>query len=286
MIVVLVPHKRTSMKLLSIILGLTTLLCPVASLAQISVGADECRNEVHLRLWKEQRLYRSVLLGHQSAEDANIGSVYYDKEGNAWYKVSKTAWRSRAEGYEGTEWSNTLMDQQSELSARRGILNTKRVLTSELIPYMTSNMHALQCNTASICQLVEKSLQIGSANPQLFNLAAAGCMPLANIPSIPQCQLANAQDTSQMAGIFRYCEDITNNLLEQEADQLRMVTEYDAAYRTLLQFAGNFDLFLEEFQWTVTGTLRTGARVIGALGRIPCFIASCDEPIQDSTQNP
>ena len=74
-----------------------------------------------------------------------------------------------------------------------------------------------------------------------------------------------------------YCYNAAEEILEHEREMLKLLVEYDAAYRSVLQFAGIFDEFLQEYRWTLIGHIRQAASMIGWLDNIPCFLSSCDE---------
>jgi len=245
------------------------------------VGASVCRVIVEQELAKEQRLYRSVILGHSKAEKAPIGEVRYDKEGNAWIKTEKEKWKTVVKGYENTTWSDTQMDRMDEQmpekpKERKGILETKRMLTSDLVPYLTQSFRALQCRIDLICRTAELSIDVKGKEKKKITVSAPGCMEEER-DSFPACQLVAGGNT-QPEGLdtLSYCRNIGRDMLSREEDLLRLLVEYDAAYRSLMQFAGNFDLFLGSFEWSIGNLLRQTAGVLGTLQRIPCFIASCD----------
>lgn len=255
---------------------------PITASAQ-EISADTCMISINAALAKENRYYRYNIFGQKKAEHANIGSVYFDRDSYPWYKVAKDAWLST--NFPDLEFSNGDMNANSEIpnANERGILETRRVLTSDLIPYLVSNMRAFQCNTKNICELVQQSLGQQQSEPVSVNIQAPGCIEIQETNTIPECHLLSVDTDQQLthstlADLQQYCENTRIELLQREADLLKMIVEYDAAYRSLLQFAGSFDIFLEELRWTFTGTLKAGAKIIGSLGRIPCFIAACDEP--------
>ena len=107
--------------------GLLLLLALSQTVEAAPASPDECKAKINIELAYEQRYYRYKLFGLPLAEDAAIGSVYHDSEGNPWYKVSKEAWRTVAPGYESTQWSNTVMNNESEIQnpETRGILTRK-----------------------------------------------------------------------------------------------------------------------------------------------------------------
>lgn len=256
-----------------------------------SIGASACRITVERELAKEQRLYRSVLLGHTKAKDAPVGEVRYDKEGTAWIKTEKEKWKTVAKGYENTTWTDTQMDRMDEQmpdepKARKGILETRRMLTSDLVPYLTQSFRALQCRIDLICRTAELSIVIAQKEKKKITVSALGCLEEER-DSFPACHLV-AGEASATEGLeaLNYCKTIGRDMLSREEDLLRLLVEYDAAYRSLMQLAGSFDLFLGEFEWPIGQLLRQAAGVLGNLQRIPCFIASCDPQPPSSSAHP
>ena len=251
-----------------------------------SVGGSACRVTVEQELAKEQRIYRSVLLGHTKAKDAPVGEVRYDKEGIAWIRTEKNKWKTVAKGYESTVRTDTQMDDKDELKERRGILETRGVLTSDLVPYLTQSFRALQCRIDLVCRTAELSTEIKEKNKKRIDVSAPGCMEEER-DSFPSCHLVAGEASRPEGGdILTYCRNVGRNMLAREEDLLRLTVEYDAAYRSLLQLAGNFDTFLGSFEWSVSHLLRQAADIVGSLQRIPCFIASCDPQPPSSQASP
>ena len=250
-----------------------------------SVGGSACRVTVEQELAKEQRIYRSVLLGHTKAKDAPVGEVRYDKEGIAWIRTEKNKWKTVAKGYESTVRTDTQMDDKDELKERRGILETRGVLTSDLVPYLTQGFRALQCRIDLICRTADLSLNVEGEEKREITVSALGCMEEER-DSFPACHLEAIGTLANGGDVLTYCRNVGRNMLAREEDLLRLAVEYDAAYRSLLQLAGNFDTFLGSFEWSVNHLLRQAAGIVGSLQRIPCFIASCDPQPPSSQASP
>ncbi|MBU0458827.1 hypothetical protein KJ652_04490 [Patescibacteria group bacterium] len=270
-----------------------------------AVNSDACRTAINKRLAKELRIYRTVLFGRRRAEDAAIGEVRFGDEGEAYYKISKDSWllikntKIEDEEEEGIRFSNSDIDGGGEelgiaeldsippseggidLSKeglpRRGILETKRVLSSELIPYLAQAMRSFACRADMVCEQAAYSAEYGQWEDELIPVTVSGCLPVA-WPVIPECMFAaNDGSLTERADIAKYCPRVTSSLLARESEILKMLAEYDASYRSLLQFAGVFDDFLLEFRWALGTSLRQAASIITWLGRAPCFISSCDD---------
>jgi len=280
----------------------------------VSQTADACREAIDELIAREHIIFRTALLGRRVGTGASIGAVRYDDTGNAWYKVENTKkntigtefpgldyWIKVGEEATEPEWKSDL--EVDDLSApgepldeeewqmlhdsisqeqggidfpRRGILNTKRVLTSDLIPYITQSFRALQCRLEMVCSLVYESTNLTSTEPQESLIEVPGCIPV-SWPSIPECQITEGGAVVFEADINQYCDLVTGELIGREMEIVKMLVEYDASYRSLLQFAGIMDEFLLEFRWTLGASTRRAAAIIGWLHRIPCFLSSCDD---------
>ncbi|MAE68649.1 MAG: hypothetical protein QF793_02930 [Candidatus Peribacteraceae bacterium] len=269
--------KRT----FSLTLALLLLLAPLTLHAEAS--ADSCRGRVNKELAREQRLYRAYLFGKQKAKDAPINDVRYDRDGWAWLKAnnSGTPWINSDQDNQGLKWSNSLMDsrdEHSEILPIKGIFETKRVMTSELIPYTLQAIRSLECRMAALCEVSTISATQNGEDPQeIDSLQPVGCIEFKKLDTWPECHFdAPPRSVLDQVDTRNYCEEISMQLIFREIEQTKLAIEYDAGFRTLLQFAGNFDIFLREMRWPLTGTLRQAAELIGQLGRIPCFLSSCD----------
>ena len=132
----------------------------------LSVHAQElrtpaCLTETYNRLGTSERTFRSVVLGQRPAAKLPIGAVRYDRNGNLWRKKGPSVWRTLAEGFTGTTWSDTHMDAQAEFAARKGILEAKKTMTSDLIPDLLQAVRAFQCETQRDCMAAQDSIWPG-----------------------------------------------------------------------------------------------------------------------------
>lgn len=261
-------------------IGLIALLLPL----QVVAGtADECRDRVNREIAREQRLYRAYLFGKRWAKDAPVGDVRYDKDGWAWMKIndSGTPWGNSHQDNTGLKWSDKTMDkndEHAEILPIKGIFETKRVTTSELIPYMLQSIRAFDCRLDALAEIPRISaLKSGEEPEEIKKIQSAGCIAFEDLETWPECHFSLPTESELSESDSRtYADDMADQLLLREIEILKMIVEYDAGYRTLLQFAGNFDIFLREMRWPISGTLRQAVQLMGQLERIPCFLSSCD----------
>jgi len=258
------------------------LLLPSAAFAQ--AGGDACNDRVNREMATEHRLWRATLFGKKKAADAPLFDVRSAADGSTWIKVGEDEWRSHSAEYENVRWFDLQMDTMDEHGASlpiRGIFETKRRLTSEIIPYLLMNMRVFRCRVNDLCEIVRRStVQDGTAPVPIGDIHVPGCRIRTEVPTFPECHLrsAPAADTLQSKSFAELnCRAAGDSLILREAELLKAAVEYDAGYRSLLQFAGNFDRFLQQFRWTLLGSIRESVGVIGLLNRIPCFIGACDE---------
>lgn len=270
------------------LLSVIGLLIPLHGFAQTAPTPlpDACRTQAEDALAREDRLYRRVLFGFARAAEETIGGVRYDKEGNAWFKSAANAWRSQAKGFTSTTWSDTLMDQQVERDLlqpddartfRRGIFATRGVLTSEIIPPLTQSYRALQCRAYSVCEAVLRALNGEQPNLGLYIVRVPGCRDIA-ISALPACVPQNPDKLAVLdrSSVLAACAPMAEALLAREREMLTLSVTYDAAYRSLLQFAGTFDDFLSVFRLDLLRPVRQSLPLLQQLSRIPCFLSQCN----------
>ncbi|MBT5237114.1 hypothetical protein HOL63_01950 [Candidatus Peregrinibacteria bacterium] len=265
-------------------LTLTLLFALLLPPQMVSASIGECQQRVNNELGRELRLYRNVLFGKPRAKDASVGEVRYDTDGWAWIKTSADSlpWRNSHPDQQSLQWSDSVMDESDEHAESLplvGIFETKRTTTSELIPYLLQSIRAFECRALTLCNVVRASegFDVGADPQDLTTLQQLGCIEFENLKSFPECHLAK-ESSGQLEKVDSrgYCNDMVEQTMRRERDLLKLVVEYDAGFRSLLQFAGNFDIFLKEMRWPLANTIRQATELIGSLKRIPCFISSCD----------
>lgn len=245
-------------------------LLPLTAHAQ-EVRTEGCLTDVYAHLAHEERLYKSVLFGQKASEDLDTGSVRYDQEFNTWMKTADNTWRSLASGFSGTTWSDMLMDQQADIPARRGLIEVRKVPTSDLIPALTHSMRALQCRLQSVCAAATASPAAIAASQTTLSVQAKGCIGV-TLPVFTRCSGESIVEIDP-----KVCEQSVDAIIERESRLLSLLTSYDAAYRSLLQFMGGFEGFLTDFRFPLIDPLWQAVRALGSIDRLPCFLSQCDE---------
>ena len=236
-----------------------------------------CKEEVHRAFAMEQRTYRAHLFGHIGPSDAPLGSVRFAKNGTAYVKMEDDVWQfSLEEEPISTEDMVGLAEQQP----RQGIFQTKGLLSSELIPYAAQSMRAFDCNIAHICEAILASLRQQEKYVQQIDTTVAGCLPKKH-ESLPACHFAALDTNVSDEAIMRtYCPEVAAELLHRETELLKTAVEYDAAYRSALQFSGISDALLTQTAWPFAFTLQQAHSLLQEFSRLPCFSSSCtDAPL-------
>lgn len=254
-----------------------TLIEPNVSIAQNVSDSESCADGINNAVASEVRLFRAVLYGMPKAEKAPVGSLRYDGGGNPWIKTDDSQWKSIDD-----EIDNNQMDARAEFEDRQGLFQTHRVLTSELLPFLMQSMYALDCRLQAVCSFAEQSFSKDEVIPMPLEVQPEGCINIEG-ESIVACHLKKDDNNSygQQGQVTGYCEQMAQETLLRQKQMLKVAAEYDAAYRAMLQFAGEFDLFLANFRTPIENSVRQTAGIIGWMNKIPCFTSSCaDYPLE------
>jgi len=244
-----------------------------------------CRDALDWQGWKEQRLWRATLFGVKRAREAEASEVRFSKDRSIWIKSHISAggtsavdeWRSLSPGYESVTWYNSLIDSQTDITPRRGIFDTRQRMSSELVPYITQSYRSLECRLEAICELLALSEPHKEHSPQTVTVKVFGCgdMPA---KTLPECHLeSNPTQLTTQGDIHQYCQTMIATIRKRETQIAKLVMEYDAGYRSILQLSGIMRGFLGEMRGTVLGSLRGATDLITTFSRVPCFIGSCDD---------
>lgn len=235
---------------------------------------------------KEQRFFRSVVLGQPKAEELPVGSIRYDKEKVIWSKTAKNSWGKYNEETESASSTtgpsqtknDKAMDDAAEFPARRGWLELKEADTSEIIPPVLQSMRAFQCRVDTICALMDESIGTQKDVEEL-TVQVPGCAEQ-KMDRIESCTVKTDAQTNQiiLGDLIKQCESMSTAMLTRERQLLRLVIGYDAAVRSLYQFLGIMqNTFIFELQQTLLEPVWQAVRAFQQLGRIPCFSSQCEQ---------
>lgn len=257
---------------------LTLLLTLWQGFVPVSIAAESppptiesCQAFINKKLGYEERLYRSVLFGQKKSTDLPPGSVRFDDNHDAWMKTEENIWRSLDAENRGFTWQNTPMDDRSDVPARRGILETRQALTSELIPPMLQAMRAMQCHLRAVCRTVDEAREEENKGKDKVMVQPDGCIEFEM--ATPKACISNDIASFDAGG----CDASVDLIVERESKMLELIVAYDGAYRSLLQFSGTFEGFLDDFRFPLLQPLWQMVRALGAFDDLPCFLSQCDD---------
>jgi len=236
---------------------------------QAWAAEPSCADETYARLGQEERLYRSVIFGLATAEDMPINGVVTDKEGDRWIKTADNEWRSTDAGYQGTTWSDTLVEDERDVPARRGILEIRKALSSELVPSVLQSIRAMQCRMQAVCLTAQLTPTTDEGQPVIVQ--PEGCIEF----TMPQMTACRTREFSTFDSSI--CSTELQSIIDRETSMMELLLAYDASYRTLMQFAGTFEGFLSDFRFPLLQPLWQMVRTFGQFDNLPCFLAECNE---------
>lgn len=246
---------------------LTSMFLPaLPARAQESI-TPSCVEQKNNRIAHEQRMFRSVIYGQKESADLPLGSIRFDTEYDTWIKKANNEWRSLNEGNESLTWGDSTMDSATDIPARRGLLEVRKALTSELIPPIVQSMRALRCRMEAVCM----AAALGEGKTATVKVTPDGCQEF-ELPRFDACSPASIPETGPGS-----CKEAINAVLSHEMAMTQLVVAYDAAYRSLMQFAGSFDQFLTDFRFPLIQPLWQMIRTLGVLDNLPCFASQCNE---------
>lgn len=275
-------HRLTLVMLLALTLSACDSAAGPGVFSAPAQSASECAQEASTKLQQQQRIYRSILTGQLPADQEALNAVRYTEDGAAWIKTAQNTWKTASIGRPvktlsdagmntQTEWPG--MNEGSNDTANRswkGILETKGVLTSELVEPLAQSYRALTYRLAMVCNGIQASFASEETGPIAVPVEGGRTFQMESIASCRATQSSeSAQDTA-------HCEQMANDILEREAAVLKFIVAYDASTRTLLQYSGVVDAALENFQTDLLTPLEQAMSILEQLSRIPCFVAQCN----------
>lgn len=164
---------------------------------------------------------------------------------------------------------------------RKGIFETQRRLTSELVTPIVEAYRVYRCRSLDICTVLTASF---ATNGGQIDVQPLGCAR-ETLSRYPECFLAADGATpgvqSDTTDLVQQCRSVMEQTLKAEKAILRLAVGYDAGYRSMLQMAGMMDWMLEGFPTAALKAISEMVNMLGKLHQIPCFIGQCDNPRSD-----
>lgn len=254
----------------------------------VSSLANDCQTQIYDELSLAQTLFRARLLGVKDPKEEAKGSSRLGPDGKVWLKVGdgedgSGAWRRDGSG--DTRTNETM--RTPILPEQQGIFERQQARTSDLVPELTQAYRTLACHTEAVCRNAQLTLDAaqtlrtnargGTPYKDWIPVQTAGCEWI-NVRPFTACYALRSKATvSEQSLVQDTCGSASQKLLDREADMLKLLTAYDAAYRSFLQFSGVFDHFLTEFKGDLLTPIEQATSVVSQLSRIPCFISQCSE---------
>jgi hypothetical protein len=288
------------MTFLSLLIGASLAFTPLTAQAQSTPSA--CKVQVRGRVAQQRRVYQDILFGRRAAAEETVGTVRYAEDLSAWTKTARNTWRSDDAGFRETVWTDAQMDKQTEWEGmneedpplkapRQGIFETTGVPTSALVQPLTQAYRSLRCRVEMVCGSLDAMLR--KTEPEedgTLKVSTPGCEDLYALP-LDQCRFSNDTGTANPkdpkdvpfievlddASVRSHCAELAEEVMTHEAEMLKLSVTYDAAYRSLLQFAGAIEPVLQSFTGNILAPLQDAVSLAQMLSRVPCFVSSCQQ---------
>lgn len=246
-------------------------------------GSSLCETNITAALNRERFLFEGVLLGRKAARDERAGATRVDQQGIVWMKTGIGRWVSAS--------LQPLTDEQMDQATARdplafspaapgveqkGLLQTQQALTSDLLPPLLQSFRALQCRTASLCQAARLAVApTGGAGGGNIRVAVPGCEEI-EVPPLPNCIASPLMSYEDPMELPRFCAAARDELVQFEEGNLLSLGHYDASHRTLRQFAGYLEPFLQFVSFPFVAPLRQVTSFLGQWSaEVPCFLPYC-----------
>lgn len=284
-------RRHLAPRLCCLLLGLI-LLAPTGALAQglqnsinsaIDQNLDEltaCIQVSFRQLSRQQRLFRTVLLGRGPAASAPQGTVWHDDEsGLAWLKDDTNTWHTipTQKVRSDREMESAVEKDPAWTSPfRRGLFSTRTTLTSSLIPPLTQAYRALQCRLETVCRLTT-GLAVGAEGAPTVDQTVDGCLSPEELglTGVTECKFTTERAARDAVQADQNCRDAVGAVLAHEAETLRLLVAYDAATRTSLQYVGNLERLVSDILYPLLWPLVELGNLVKDLARVPCFLGIC-----------
>lgn len=266
-----------------------------------STPVQQCEGAINDAFSRERFLYQTMLFGLKKASDEPTGAIRVADDGSVWIKTGADQWAN-----DPTTISNDKMDEQtvkdplassssssnSSDPSHPGIFESQKATTSDLIPPLLQSFRAYQCRLAAVCEAARKALSTPASDQSSSDESSSDesssdeSSSDANTISIPGCEdidvapLTSCQPTplftlTDTATLNTYCAPLLTKLTTYDESQLLYLIHYDAASRSLRQFAGYLEPFLRLVHFPIQTPVRQASQFLQNWSRIPCFEPYC-----------
>ena len=247
--------------------------------------------QINRALNRERFLFESVLLGVHPAKDEPGGATRVTAMGTTWLKAAENLWVSAGREPITDEEMDILTarisalpppeeeeeeEEEEEPVASAGLLESQQALTSDILPGVLQAFRGFQCRTESVCAAARKAI-----NREEFGdgVLLPGCQPWA-VEELNACKpnplMNGLLDTISLYGaVQHFCDPAAEELVRYEESQLLFLAHYDGAHRTLRQFAGYLEPFLDSVRFPFVTPLRQIADFLQEWSLSPCFLPYC-----------
>ncbi len=283
---------------LALLLLLLPMQCFAASASSSSAPADGgtlCRSSFNAALNRERFLFESILVGVQKASDERTGATRVDNKGFTWIKTENDRWVSPAVSEDAI--SDDDMDNRTAFDAlpavegssssrsaiHPGLLEAQRALTSDIIPPILQGYRGFQCRVQSVCEAVAMAIRSGmgsSASPaSSVTVRLPGCREI-ELKEFSTCRPSAIMSFTDFATLADECQSLATELVRYQGSQLLFLAHQDAAHRTLRQFAGYLEPFLNSVRFPFLTPIRQVSNFFLQWTASPCFLPFCAQKDQ------
>jgi hypothetical protein len=282
-----VKHPSLTTKAFPALLAASFLLAlslPGTALAQAAPdGAALCRSQINAFLKRESAVFDARLFGTKRAADEPEGATRTAFDGTLYLKTEEDTWASS-----GATMSNADMDGATAYDLLPapgtgspavpfpGILETRKALTSDLLPHLTQSFRAFLCRVESVCKAAELALmKRADGNSATVKVTVPGCREM-ELPVLNRC-VPNPVTfiLNDQATLPHYCGPVAEDLILFQESKLLFLAHEDASHRTLRQFAGYLEPFLNIVRFPFVQPFRQVTSFVGQWSGISCFLSHC-----------
>ncbi|HLD08266.1 MAG TPA: hypothetical protein VJB60_04330 [Candidatus Peribacterales bacterium] len=183
-------------------------------------------------------------------------------------------------------------------SSEPSVLKTTAANTSDLVPYLVQNYHALDCRLHLICDAIGTSQNQSKAASMVLSHRPLGCARLFaargrwwsadrrgqtfRVAPIAECAFGSVDAPSYTLSPTEFlseqnCDAVAEEILSEERSMLRLITMQDAAERGTRRIVPVFQNILLDIRQSFLVPLRGMVDLFGSvIHPIPCLLQHCN----------